>query len=80
MKDDAKWRPFFDAHIAKQKAACLTSLRVFRSADEKSEPVIIFHDADTKEAKAFANSADLKETMKKAGVTDMPTIYFLEPV
>ena len=61
MKDDAKWRPFFDAHIAKQKAACLTSLRVFRSADDKSEPVIIFHDADTKEAKAFANSADLKE-------------------
>ena len=58
VKDYAKWRPLFDAHIAKQKAAGLTNPRVFRSADDKSELVIIFHDVDTKEAKAFVNSAD----------------------
>jgi hypothetical protein len=35
---------------------------------------------DTKNAKAFAASADLKEAMTKAGVVDTPTIYFLESI
>jgi hypothetical protein len=30
--------------------------------------------------KDFAASADLKETMMKAGVLDTPTIYFLESI
>ena len=51
---------------------------MLRSADDKNELVVIFDDMDTKKAKEFAASPDLKETMKKAGVTDQPTIYFLE--
>jgi hypothetical protein len=80
VKDYAKWRPLFDGHVAKQKAAGLSHPRVLRSADDKSEIVIIFDDMDTKKAKEFAGSADLKETMMKAGVVDKPTIYFLESV
>ena len=78
VTDYAKWRPMFDADAQKQKAAGLTHPRVLRSADDKSEVVIIFDDADTKKAKDFAASADLKATMMKAGVVDKPTIYFLE--
>ena len=33
-----------------------------------------------KKAKDFADSADLKEAMIKAGVLDTPTIYFLESI
>ena len=80
VKDYAKWRPLFDGHVAKQKAAGLSHPRVLRSADDKSEIVIIFDDMDTKKAKEFAASADLKETMTKAGVVDQPTIYFLESI
>ena len=80
VKDYAKWRPLFDGHVAKQKAAGLSHPRVLRSADDKSEIVIIFDDMDTKKAKEFAGSADLKETMMKAGAVDKPTIYFLESV
>jgi len=80
VKDYAKWRPLFDGHVAKQKAAGLSHPRVMRSADDKSEIVIIFDDMDTKKAKEFAHSADLKETMMKAGVVDQPTIYFLEAI
>ena len=68
VKDYAKWRPLFDGHVAKQKAAGLSHPRVLRSADDKSEIVIIFDDMDTAKAKEFAHSADLKETMTKAGV------------
>jgi hypothetical protein len=37
-------------------------------------------DYDTKRAKDFAASPDLREMMAKAGVMDDPTIYFLESV
>ena len=80
VKDYAKWRPMFDAHVQKQKAAGLSHPRVMRSADDKNELVIMFDDMDTKKAREFAASEDLKETMMKAGVSDKPTIYFLESV
>ena len=40
----------------------------------------MFDTEDTKKAKEFAASADLKEAMIKAGVVDQPTIYFLESI
>jgi hypothetical protein len=55
--------------------------RVYHSADSnKSEIVVVFDTEDTKKAKDFAASADLKETMAKSGVLDPPTIYFLESI
>jgi hypothetical protein len=54
---------------------------VYHSADSnKSEIVVVFDTEDTKKVKDFAASADLKETMMKAGVLDTPTIYFLESI
>ena len=44
----------------------------------KNEIVIIFDAADTKKAKEFATSSNLKDVMTKAGVIDVPTMYFLE--
>ena len=55
-----------------------TSLSFRRS--NKSEIVVVFDTEDTKKAKEFAASADLKEAMEKAGVLDTPTIYFLESI
>ena len=42
--------------------------------------MVVFDTKDTKVAKEFASSADLKEAMTKAGVEDMPTIYFLKSI
>ena len=80
VKDYGKWRPMFDEHSLMQKAAGLSNPRVFRSADDKSEIVVVFETKDTKRAKDFAASPDLRETMAKAGVMDDPTIFFLESV
>jgi hypothetical protein len=41
---------------------------------------VVFDTKDTKRAKDFTASPDLRETMAKAGVMDDPTIYFLESV
>jgi hypothetical protein len=75
-----KWRPEFDAHSAMQKAAGLSNPRVLRSADDKNEIVIIFDTSDTKKAKEFASSSNLRDVMTKAGVVDVPTMYFLESI
>jgi len=80
VSDYGKWRPEFDSHSAMQKANCLSNPRVLRSADDKNEIVIIFDTTDTKKANEFATSSDLKDVMKKAGVIDVPTMYFLEPI
>ena len=81
VRDYGQWRPVFDRHIGMQRAAGLTNPRVYHSADSnKSEIVVVFDTEDTKKAKDFAMSADLKEAMKQAGVLDNPTIYFLESI
>jgi len=80
VSDYGKWRPQFDSHSAMQKGAGLSNPRVLRSADDKNEIVIIFDAADTKKAKEFATSSNLKDVMTKAGVIDVPTMYFLESI
>ena len=79
VRDYGQWRPVFDGHAEMQKAAGLSNPRVYHSADSnKSEIVVVFDTEDTRKAKEFAASTDLKEAMAKAGVLDAPTIYFLE--
>jgi len=81
VRDYGQWRPIFDGHVEMQKAAGLLNPRVYHSADSnKSEIVVVFDTEDTRMAKAFAASADLKEAMIKAGVLDIPTIYFFESI
>jgi hypothetical protein len=41
---------------------------------------VVFDTRDTKRAKDFAASPNLRETMAKAGVMDDSTIFFLESV
>jgi hypothetical protein len=81
VRDYGQWRPLFDGHAEMQKAAGLTNPRVYHSADSnKSDIVVVFDTENTKKAKDFVASADLKEAMRKAGVLDEPTIYLLESI
>jgi hypothetical protein len=79
VNDYATWRPVFDSRKTIRTGAGLSNERVFRSADDKNEVVAMFDAKDMKTAKDWANSSDLKEGMKKSGVVDTPTFYFLEP-
>ena len=78
VRDFAAWKKAFDAHAGAQKAAGLTNPRVYRSADDRNETVVLFDASDMSKAKAFGTGADLKSTMQAAGVTDQPTVYLLE--
>ena len=78
VKDYRNWKKAFDAHASAQTAAGLTKPRVFRSADDRNETVILMDYKDLKKAKTFGASTDLKKAMEAAGVVDQATIYFVE--
>jgi hypothetical protein len=68
VKDYGQWRPVFDRHAEMQRAVDLSNPRVYHSADSnRSEIVVIFDTEDTKTAKDFAASTDLKEAMASLG-------------
>jgi hypothetical protein len=78
VKDFAVWKRGYEAHKPKRVEAGLTDKHLLQSADDPSEVVLMFEAKDLAKAKKFAASADLKEVMKKVGVTGKPDIYFLK--
>jgi heme-degrading monooxygenase HmoA len=80
LQDYARWKPTFDEHGATRKAAGSKGARVFRSADNPNEVIILMEWDQLKNARQFTQSQDLKKAMEKAGVADKPHVYFLEEV
>lgn len=77
VRDFNAWKPAFDTHRAKRVEAGLTDKQLLRGASDPNEVVILLEAKDVNRARAFSESADLRETMQKAGVADKPDIYFL---
>jgi heme-degrading monooxygenase HmoA len=80
VKDYAKWKPLFDEHGAKRKAAGCKGGRLFHSEKDPTEVVILFEWEDVGKAHKFAESEDLRQTMERAGVVGKPELYFLEEI
>jgi hypothetical protein len=77
VRDFSEWKRGYDAHLPRRAEAGLTEKHLLRGANDSNEVVLLFQAKDINRAKAFAESADLRETMQKAGVLDKPDIYFL---
>ena len=77
VRDFAEWKRGYDAHLPKRTEAGLTERYVLQGADDPNQVVVLFEAQDINRAKAFAESADLRETMQRVGVVDRPDIYFL---
>jgi hypothetical protein len=71
------WKEGYDAHAPKRAAAGLTEKYVLRNVQAPNEVIVLFEAQGIDRAQAFADSADLRETMQKAGVIDKPDVYFL---
>jgi heme-degrading monooxygenase HmoA len=80
VEDYARWRRIYDEHAATRKASGASGTaagRVFRSAADPNELVILLEWDDLEKARQFAQSEDLRQTMQRAGVVDQPDVYFL---
>ena len=80
VEDYAKWKPIFDDHSSTRKASGSQGGRLFRSAANPNELVILFEWDDLKKAQQFAQDPGLRETMERAGVVDRPDVYSLEEI
>ena len=80
VRDYVAWKPYFLGDSKRQRDASFTRWQLTRSSHDKNELVIVFECADLDKAKTVMSDPSLAELMKKAGVLDQPTIYFLEDV
>jgi len=77
VRDFSVWKSGYDAHLSKRVEAGLTEAHLLRGAHDPNEVVLLFRAADLSRAKAFAESAELRETMQKVGLLEGPDIHFL---
>lgn len=78
VKDYDAWRQSFDTGRSRREAVGLANARVFRSAEDGNEIMLVFDVTDIGKAKEFAASPDRKALMERSGVIGTPTDYFVE--
>ena len=78
VADFDTWKAGFDAHKDSRLAAGGTGTEyVMQNAEDANEVVMLLEWSDLDKAKAFSGSDDLKEAMRKSGVTGPPDIRYL---
>lgn len=79
VEDYARWKEGFDTHVAARQAAGATGeVYVMRNVDDPNDITVVLGWSDLEKARAFTQSASLKEATQKAGVTAPPEVRFLE--
>ena len=76
VKDYAAWRAGYDAHEKSRLSAGITNGRVFRSAEDPNDVVVLQDVADVAKARTWIGSDDLKAVMQKSGVIGLPSFRF----
>jgi heme-degrading monooxygenase HmoA len=77
---DAAWRRVFDSDGANRAAGGSKGCRVFRSAENPNELLILCEWESHAKAREFISRDDVAKLMEQAGVTDKPDIYFLDEI
>jgi quinol monooxygenase YgiN len=76
VKDYAAWRIVYDQHDAVRKSSGCTKADVFVNSANPNEVLVVTEWDSVEHSHKFAESANLKETMMKAGVISMPEITY----
>ena len=80
VKDYDKWKHVFDEHGKVRKIKGSKGATIYRNSKDSKELVIITEWENMEAAKNFSLSEDLKVTMKKAGVIELPQLHYLEEI
>jgi hypothetical protein len=76
VKDFNAWRTSYNGHEKNRASAGITNGRVFRSADDQNDVVLLQDVADVAKARTWLSSDDLKAEMQKSGVVGSPNVRF----
>jgi hypothetical protein len=76
VKDFNVWHTSYNANEKTRASAGITNGRVFRSADDQNDVVILQDVADVAKARTWYGSSEMKTMMEKSGVLGSPSIRF----
>ena len=76
VKDFNTWRTSYNGNEKNRTSAGITNGKVFRSADNPNEVVILQDVADVAKARTWYGSNEMKTTMENSGVLGSPSIRF----
>ena len=76
-----KWKPIFDeGDSARRAAGALGTPQIFRSGDNPFGVMVLIEWEEMEKARKFADSDEFRDAISQSGVTDEPTIFFLQEV
>lgn len=78
VQDFDAWKPYFLGDSKRQRDAGFTRWQINRNANDKNEVIVVFECGDLDKAKRIFSDPSLAELVKKAGVSDQPTVFILE--
>ena len=78
VRNYAKWKRGYDAHLPARRKATLRTKAVLRSVRNPKEVFILHQAGNLKKAKAFTSSRQLRQVMKEHGVVGKPEFSFLK--
>jgi hypothetical protein len=76
VKDFKAWRTGYNGNEKSRLSAGITNGRVFHSADDPNDVVVLQDVSDVAKARTWLDSEDLKTAMQKSGVLGSPSIRF----
>jgi hypothetical protein len=76
VKDFNAWRTSYSGHEKDRASAGITNGKVFRSADDPNDVLILQDVADVSKARTWLGSSEMKTVLEKSGVIGSPTIRF----
>ena len=80
VEDFAEWRVAYEEHVRRLPVTVARGSRIFRSADNANEVMVLSEWRSLEEARRFARSDGLRQALQRAGVADQPEVYYLEEV
>jgi hypothetical protein len=78
VQDFQQWKVLYDGHLPMRQQAGIKEVHVWRATEDPNDVTLLFEASDLPRAKAFAESADLRQAMAKAGVVGKPETTFLK--
>jgi len=76
VQDFDAWRASYSGLEKSRTSAGITNARVFRSADDPNDVVILQDVADEARARTWLVSDDMKALLQKGGVIGVPNVRF----
>jgi hypothetical protein len=77
VADFSRWKAGYDDHSGAREQAGLKEKALLHDIKDTNQVVLLFEVTDVQKAQNFAESLELREVMRAAGVTDKPDICLL---